>query len=185
MYTKQNGLISMDTFFDDLHWAHIHGVWELLSFLILVAGAVVGLKLAFFHRRRIRNLNFYTRPVRDPSAQFPLIIYIEIRNYTGRTVVLSSPFIRFRDLRPSPDAHGDTLSGEYEIKFPDPSGQQLTEIEFLLRNKENVRTYMPLDPTLSDPEVQTALKKRRLGSMTVTCTWMSEKPLVEKLVRRL
>jgi hypothetical protein len=168
-----------------LRWLHEHGIWEIASFLLLVAGAVVGVRLAFFPRKRIRNLNFFTRVVRAGHPQFPLIVYLEIRNYTGRTVVLSSPFMRYCDLRPPAEAHGDTPSGEYEIKFPDPQSRQLSEVEYLLRNKENVQTIIPLDPTHSDQEVQSAYHEKRLGSLTVTCTWLQEKPVVEKLVRRL
>jgi hypothetical protein len=168
--------------FDALEWAHNHGVWEII---IIVGGLSIWAKL--FPRRRIRNLNLYMRPVRqDAQAQFPLVIYLGIRNYTGRTVVLSNPFIRFdRDLRAPPEAHGDSPSGDIEIKFPDQNREVYSEVEFLLRNKDNVNTIIPLDPTHSDAEVQTALNRKRLGRLTVTCTWIQEKPQIETYGPRL
>ncbi len=170
-----------DWIFDALEWAHKHGVWEIL---IIVGGLSIWAKL--FPRRRIRNLNFYMRPARNKHAQFPLIIYLEIRNYTGRTVVLSNPFIRLdRDLRAPPEAHGDSPSGDIEIKFPDQNRQLYSEVEFLLRNKDNVNTIIPLEPTHSHAEVQTALNRKRLGRLTVTCTWIQETPQVETYRRRL
>ena len=175
----------MDQVFDALRWAHEHGIWELASFLILVGGIFIAVKLAFFPRRRIPYLNFYLRPVRNQHPQFPFLIYLQIRNYTGRTVVLSSPYISYRDLRPPPEAHGDLPSKEYEIKFPDPRNKELAEVEYLLRNKENVETIIPLDPTHTDQEVQTALRQNRSGFLNLTCTWLQEKPMVEKLRRRI
>jgi hypothetical protein len=123
----------MNTFFDVAHWAHEHGVWEFLQFLG-ISGILVGLRLLVFPRRRIRNLNFHIRLARNQHPQFPLILHLEIRNYTGRTVVLSSPFIRYGQIRPPLQAHGDSPSKEYEIKFPDAINTNLTEVEFLLRN---------------------------------------------------
>jgi hypothetical protein len=181
---RPNGF-RMDTFLDALRWAHEHGIWELASFLIFVGGIIIGARFVFFPRRRIRNLNFYTRAARNTHPQFPLIIYLEIRNYTGCTVVLSSPFISYRNLRPPPEAHGDSPSGEYEIKFPDPGNQTLSEVEAFLRNKESTNTIIPLDPTHSDQEVRTALSHKRLGSLTLTCTWLQDKPVVEKLRRAI
>jgi hypothetical protein len=113
------------------------------------------------------------------------MIYLEIRNYTGRTVVLSNPFFNFRDLLPPPEAHGDSPTGEYEIKFPDPTNQTYSEVEAFLRNKENVHTIIPLDPTQTDQQAQVALQKARVGTLTLTCTWIQEKPHTEKLRRRL
>ena len=98
---------------------------------------------------------------------------------------MSSAYIRYRDLRPPPEAHGDLPFKEIEIKFPDPPNRNLTEVEYLLRHKENVQTIIPLDPTHSDQQAQTALSRNRVGSLTVTCTWLQEKPIVEKLRRRL
>jgi hypothetical protein len=97
--------------------------------------------------------------------------------------VLSSPFFRYRKLRPPPDAHGDTLSGEYEIKFPSPNGKSLTEVDYLLRNKESVHTIIPIDPEHSEKEVDEMHAKRRIGKLTVMCTWLSDRPKVDKLVR--
>ena len=178
--------VFMDDVFNALRWAHEHGIWELASFLSLVGGISIGLKLAFIPRRRIRNLNFAPNLARNQHQQFPLAIYLQIRNYTGRSVVMSSAYIRYRDLRPPPEARGGDLpSKEFEIKFPDPANGNLTEVEYLLRHKENVQTIIPLDPTYSDQQVQTALSRNRVGSLTVTCTWLQEKPIVEKLRRRL
>lgn len=172
-------------FFDVIKWANDHGVWAAAQALILAASFVIGMKLIYFPRRRIRNLNFHARMVRSDRNKFRLMIYLEIRNYTGRTVVLSSPFFRYIDLRPHSDAHSDTPSREYEIRFPNNSGKELMEVEYMLRNKESVHTMIALDPTHTDQEVHRALNRHRIGTLTVMCTWLQDAPRVQKLMRRI
>ncbi|MGE5625957.1 MAG: hypothetical protein ACM3ZT_10465 [Bacillota bacterium] len=170
---------------DFLHWSNEYGVWGILQFLLLGISFVIGMKLIYFPRRRIRNLNFNIRFVRNSRHIFPSHIHLEFRNFTGRTVVLSSPFFRYRMLQPPPDAHGDTLSGEYEIKFPSANGKQMSEVEYLLRNKESVDTLIPLDPAHTEEEVNAMHAKRRIGTLTVMCTWLQDRPKVDKLVRKV
>lgn len=170
---------------DILRWTNEYGVWGILQFVLLAVSFIIGLKIIYFPRRRIRNLNFNVSFVRDKRHDFPSHIHLEFRNYTGRTVVLSSPFFRYRKLQPPSDAHGDTLSGEYEIKFPNGSGKELSEVEYLLRNKESVHTIIPIDPGHTDEEVNAMHAKRRIGTLTVMCTWLSERPKVDKLVRKI
>ncbi|MGH8370306.1 MAG: hypothetical protein ACRESC_04935 [Gammaproteobacteria bacterium] len=168
-----------------LKWANDHGVWAAVQAIVLVASFVIGLKIIYFPRRRIRNLNFHARLVRSERNKFRLMIYLELRNYTGRTVVLSSPFFRYLDLRAPSEAHGDTPSREYEIRFPNNGGKELTEVEYLLRNKEAVHTIIALDPTHTDQEVHRALNKHRIGTFIVKCIWLQDAPRVQKLSRRI
>ena len=170
---------------DFLRWSNEYGIWGILQFLLLIVSFVIGMKLFYFPRRRIRNLNFNIRFVRDRRHSFPSHIHLEFRNFTGRTVVLSSPFFRYRKLQPPPDAHGDTLSGEYEIKFPDSQGKEMAEVEYLLRNKESVHTLIPLDPAHGEEEVNEIHTKRSIGTLTVMCTWLQGRPKVDKLVRKI
>jgi hypothetical protein len=173
------------SFFTLLKWANDHGVWAAAQAIILAASFIIGLKIIYFPRRRIRNLNFHARMVRSDRNKFRLMIYLELRNYTGRTVVLSSPFFRYLDLRPPPEAHGDTPSREYEIRFPHNDGKELIEVEYMLRNKESVHTIIALDPTHTDQEVHRALNKHRIGTFIVKCIWLQDAPRVQKLSRRI
>lgn len=167
-----------------LEWANSHGIWNVAQFLILGSSFIIGLKLIYFPKRRIRNLNFHARVVRNERQKYRLFLYLELRNYTGRTVVLSAPFFRYLDLRPPLEAPGDSPSGEYEIKFPNNSGKDLTEVEYMLRNKESVHTIIPLDASHTDKEVERA-RRRRIGRLTMICTWLQDRPRVQKLVRRI
>lgn len=168
-----------------LKWANDHGVWNVAQFVIVAVSFVIGLKLIYFPKRRIRNLNFHARLVRNERQKFQFFLYLELRNYTGRSVVLSSPYFRYMDLRAPEGAHGDTPSGEYEVRFPSNVGRQLTEVEYLLRNKESVHTIIPIDPAHTDKEAQRAHDRRRIGKLTVMCTWLQNRPTVQKLARRI
>lgn len=162
-------------------WAEQHGVWGIVGTLLLPA---LGLTVFFWAKRRVKNLNFFIQRVRDAS-NYPLRVHVEIRNYTGRSVVISAPFVTYRDLRPDPNARGDSLSGEYEIKFPDLQSKVLSEVEYLLRHRESVSTWVPIDPTHTDKEVDDAIEKRVVGKLHCMCTWLQDKPKVHKLVRRM
>ncbi len=82
----------MTTILSFLQCANDYGLWDALQFLILVVTFIYGLRLIFFPRRRIRNLNFHTQLLRNRHPSFSLAVSLELRNYTGRTVVISSPF---------------------------------------------------------------------------------------------
>jgi hypothetical protein len=165
-------------------WADSHGLWDMIGTIVLVVSAAIGFSLVFWGRRRVRNLNFYVRRFRD-NTNYPLKAYLEIRNYTGRSVVITMPYFVYGQLAPDPNAHGDTPSKEYEIKFPGPTNGLLSEVEYLLRHRENVSTWIPIDPRHTDAEVDSAIERQQVGKLSCMCTWLQDKPKVHKLVRRL
>ena len=169
---------------DWMKWAADYALWDLLSTLILFLSAVIGFTVLFWTKRRVRNLNFFTQRRRD-ETNYPLKVYIEIRNYTGRSVVISYPFYRYKDLRADPNARGDSPSGDYELKFPDVSQRELREVEYLIRHGENVSTWIPVDPNHTDGEIDEAIRRRRVATLYCRCTWLEEKPRFHKLRRNI
>ena len=167
-----------------LKWAADYAIWDLLNTIIIFISAVLGFSVIFWTRKRVRNLNFFTHRRRDNSS-YPLKVYIEIRNYTGRSVVISSPYYKYGDLRPDPNARGDSPSGDYEMKFPDTTQQELREVDYLIRNGENVSTWIPIDQQHTDQEVDEAIRNRRVAILYCMCTWLEEKPRVHKLNRKI
>jgi len=98
-------------------WANERGLWDMIMTVLAIIGAAAGYYYLFWAKRRIRYLNFYTEIRRNKYPNYPLVIYLEIRNYTGRSVVISSPFFNYKELRPDPKSRGDLPSGDYEIKL--------------------------------------------------------------------
>ena len=165
-------------------WAEQHGVWGIITTAVLLTSAAVGFAVLFWARGRVRNLNVFVRRDRDES-NYPLKVKVELRNYTGRSVVISVPYFVYGDLRPDPNARGDSPSREYEVKFPDPKNQVLSEVEYLLRHRESVSSWLPIDPTHTDAEVDQAIERRSVGKFHCMCTWLHDKPKVHKLTRRI
>lgn len=152
--------------------------------LVLIGSAIIGFKFLFFPKSRVRHLNFSTR-IREGTTEFPLRMDVEIRNLTGRSIVISNAWFEFGKLKPDPNALGDSPSGEYEVKFPGPDPRQLTEVEFLVRTKESLLTYIPLDPSTGMAAAEAALAAHKVGRFTCTVTWLDERPRSHQLRRRL
>jgi len=170
--------------YDQLKWVNEHGLWSLGQTVVLVGSAAVGAKLLFFPKTRIRHLNFSTR-IHAGDTEFPLRLDLEIRNLTGHTAVISNAWFEFSKLRPDPRAQGDTPSGEFEVRFPGPTGNALSDVEYLVRTKESLFTFIPLDPKHSQQEAESALAGHNVGRITCTVTWLLEKPRSHQLRRRL
>ena len=169
-----------------LRTANEYGIWGLISTVVLLASSVLGFSIYFWAKRRVRNLNFFFTPRRNEIRGYPLVVLIEIRNFTGRTVIISSPFFRFNSIRPDPNSTCDSPSGDHEIKFPRHEGAPtLDQVEYMLRHGEKVRTWIPLDPTHSEKEVADALAAREVGSVHCTCVWLFDRPKVHRLIRRM
>lgn len=112
-----------------LKYAADYAIWDLLNTIIIFISAVLGFSVLFWTKRRVRNLNFFIQRRRD-NSNYPLKVYIEIRNYTGRSVVISSAYFKYEDLNHPSNARGDSPSGNYEMKFPNTQNE-LKEIEYL------------------------------------------------------
>jgi hypothetical protein len=164
-----------------LLWLANHDIWGLITTAVLIMTTIGGILYLRYAKRRVRNLNFFVSFKRENISDYPLKIYVEIRNYTGRSVVFTNPFFKFKDLRVDPQGRGDSSSGEIEVKFPDPNKQYLSEVEYMLRYKENVTTWIPLDPAHTDDEVKEALRQRRVGTLNCICAWLEDKPRIHKL----
>lgn len=168
-----------------MEWADQHGLWDCISTTLQILAIVAGVIFLAWAKRRVRNLNFFFRPLRR-QGNYPFVIVIEIRNYTGRTVVISNPYFNYDSLRPDANARGDSASGDYEIKFPRHLGANgLDQVEFMLRHGETVSTWIPLDPQHSDQEVENAMQSQTVGKIKCMCTWLLEKPKSHKLVRKI
>jgi hypothetical protein len=133
----------------------------------------------------VENLNFFVSKYRDAGANYPLKIRMEIRNFTGRSVVLTSRYFRFKSLRPDKEARGDIPSGRFEVKFPDATKARLDEVEYLLRNRETVRTWIPIDPGHTDEEVDAAISGNSVGEFLFTCTWLGEEVSTQEVSRKI
>lgn len=160
------------------------GLWDLLQTIILIASAIIGVKLIFFPRKRIRKLDFW--PTLEPAhPQFGHCAKLNIQNYTGCSVIISSPYFRYKKIPPHEHAAQHAPSGDYQLKFPSPSGSALTEVEFLLRNKESTYALIFFADQTTEDEIREAIKERGLGRLECNVTWLRDKPHTEKLIQQI
>jgi len=166
---------------DNLIFLNSLGLWEMLNFLLVIAGLAIG-SVYFFRKRRVPMLNIFTTySKRQEGQNYTSLINIEFRNFTGCSIAICNPYFKYKNLRPDPAAHGDSYSGEYEVKFKGRNGTGLTEIEAFLPHKENASTWIPIDSAHSEEEIKAALGNKRVGTLYFTCIWVTEKPKVRKL----
>jgi hypothetical protein len=94
---------------------------------------------------------------------------------------------------PGAAAHSET--GMMEVKFPvldSPTVDedcnltyQLNTMEYLLEHRKHVSSWIPVDPSHTDAEVNSALKNCRAGRLELLCVWLFDKPKVQRLNARL
>ncbi len=161
------------------------GLWDMLSTFILLLGSIAGFLIFIRHKRRIRDLNFYVTWRRDTKERFPLVLHFEIRNLSQSIIVLNSPFLKFDSFKPGPYAHCDSISGEYEIKFRRIETQEESEVACLLRHRETVTSYIPLDENQTDEELMKLSNQGKVGTLYCDVIVLERKPRVIRLKLKL
>lgn len=170
--------------FEWMKTANGYGVWGFTNTVVLLGSLGLAIQLIFFPAKRIPHLNFQLRRERTTGSH-PLRINIEIRNYTGQPCVIAFPFATLDKLRPDPTASGDSASRQLEVKFGSTNGAPLTQIDFFIRHGETASTWIPLDPTHTDAEVDAALDNGAVGHFECTLNWLGDNPKRQTLRFRL
>jgi len=128
-----------------------------------------------------RNLTFNVS-YKLGGSQYPLKLWLDLRNQTGVDAVIKSHFFQCNKLlRPSRKAHGNPSTGEYEIKFPEQNNLSLFDV--LLRSGSHVETWFPLDETHTETEVQAAIASAQSGEFHFTCYWLGPLPIARLYTR--
>ena len=161
-------------------WAWLFAVLSgTACYLIIIAGEK--LLFLFRTRRRIRHLNVDCNIRRDQS-NYPCKLWIDFRNWTNMSLLMKIEGYKLPDgIRPDPKATHDSTSGLLEIKFIEHAAQQnapLTlNVDSIIRHGENKEVWVPLDPTHSDAELDSALKESRIGKLKAEILWFGDKPV--------
>lgn len=116
---------------------------------------------------------------------YPLKLMIHIRNRTGIDVVLTSHYFKIGStVRPHPNASGSPARGEFEVKFPDTQGH-LSLFKYLLPAGDSVSTWMPIDPSHTNDELQAAISNASCGTWRYECQWLTEDYCCRKFEQNL
>jgi len=161
------------------------GLWSAISAL----SALVGLFLAINYiktRAYTRGLNFYIAHSRKEGTNFPNKIMINIRNYSGGTIVITNPYFKFgKTVIPDESAACDSYSKEYEIKFEDSEKKYLNEVDIMLRHKEKTITSIPADPRESDTKIKEAIEKHEVGVLYCNVIWLKDRPKIIRIKKKI
>jgi hypothetical protein len=143
-------------------------VWGIVGILITIVPSVF-LIVYLFPWRRIKNLYIDTK--RDSiNVSYPEVIRVTLANHTNQPLYIVSEGFSFgSSIRPSPNGAKDAETGVYEIKFEGRVAGILSEIDTLVRPNQIISTWIPVDSSHSDQEIDEALKKKVIGVLELKC----------------
>jgi len=151
------------------------GVWDIVGLVIALVPATAVL-IYFFPRRRIENL-YIDSKIGSINPTYSKVVEIELRNHTNDPLYVISQGFKFGDaIPPSPHGAKDAASGVYETKFEGRQPRILTEIDTLVRPNQVVKTWIPVDPKVSDKALADGLKKRNVGTLRLKCQRITSRP---------
>ncbi len=172
---------TMDIIISNLKFLNEIGLWEILSCLFVLFGAITAWWYFFFRKRYIHRLNVHTNKSRREGINYTSLINIEFRNFTGKSVVICNPYFKYKDLKRDRAGHRDSYSDRTEVKFLGMESKSLTEVDIFLRHKDRTETWVPVDPSHADEEIQLALDKKRVGVLYFDCIWIEERPQIDRV----
>jgi hypothetical protein len=166
-----------------------YDIWSLLSFVILVAGSVLGYLKFYRPRKHIKYVNIDFKCQRAPGWLSEFRILIIFSNNTGKSIFITSALFKFKDLRPDEKSIGDKSTNLVPAKFPinriiaGEEQEVLDAFECYLKNDEITHTYIPIDPKHTDEEVIQAFKNAKAGTFSCYISILSrdKKPVIYRL----
>ena len=151
-----------------IKWAKDQGLWD---FLTAGAGLFISTIVVSKWRSRIPEFSVYmSYSLATGHPNYPNVLNIEVRNLMDSPLVFGRPNFRFaKGIKGGRFAHGNTATGDYEIKFRpiDPSGEPVPGYSYtvaMLRHRECAYSYLPLD----DDWVEADLLKATAASKSFT-----------------
>lgn len=146
------------------------GIWNILTVAI---AAVIGRLLLSVRKQSLQKVSVHSVfRLETGHPQYRNVIAFEVRNLLDGPIVLHAPHFCFDQLKPSRFAHGDTASGDFEVKFRPGAITGLADndnpyswMTLLLRHRETAISYIPIDDDISAEEFQALLQRKRIGAL--------------------
>ena len=150
------------------------GLWDIIGLLAVIAPTLIVI-CYLFPRKSITN--FYIDTVKDYiNKDYPKVIRIKLRNHTNEPIYVLSEGFQFGNvIAASPYAAKDVTTGVCEVKFVGRQPGDLSEIDTIVRPNEEVSTWVPVDPSHSDQDIDSALKERQVGKLRLKCQRVSDR----------
>lgn len=161
-----------------LLWTNDHGIWDFLTF---VSALSITLFLRSWYKRRIPGVSVHvTYSIGNDHHLYPNTLNFEIRNLLDSPLVAARPNFRFtKKLLPGSQAHGNSATGDYEIKFRMLSTSGFTTHGFsytsiMLRHRENAFGYIPIDDSITEEKLVELAKRVCIGKLTLDVVLLKE-----------
>lgn len=166
-----------------LKWLTEHGIWDLLTFATTLS---ISIFIGAWYRRRVPGLSVYvTYSIATDHALYPNTLNFEVRNLRDAPLLLLNPNFRFtKILKAGQNAHGNSATGDYEIKFKllTDKGEPSVDRSFttmMLRHREAAFAYIPFEDSLDEKSLLEKASKGKLGKLSLHVVLLSElKPRV-------
>lgn len=171
---------ALDVLETGFRWMAEHGIWDLVTAL-----AVIGIALALktWSRRPMREVSIHvTHSFDNDSGLFPNTLGFEVRNLLDAPIIITRPNFRFsKHLSAGSAAHGNTATGDVEIKFrilmPDGHApSQLSHVTAMLRHREGAIAHVPIQDSLSEDEFLKIASSKTLGTLELQVVLLGESP---------
>ena len=145
------------------------GLWNMAT---LVLAGVVGSVLISWRKAGIKHVSIFMVYRLDTGhPQYKNVIAFEFRNLLDGPIVLHAPSFRFRKLAPSRYAHGNSATGDFEVKFRLGALTGLAQQDHrswmttLLRHRESAISYLPIDDTIEEAQLLRLLRSNGVGHL--------------------
>ena len=182
---------TMTTFIEFLEWAAKLGLWDFLTFVLAVVGAVTAVLV--FTRRRYERFSLYpSYRIGTGHSLFPNVIYFSARNLGDAPIVVCRPNFRpSKHLLVDDTAHGNLDTEDYELKFRSVDsaynvvqGHSYTTI--LLRHRESAVAYVPIARSYDSDSFKRLIGNKILGWITFDIVTVGEgKPRVVRMKQKV
>lgn len=144
------------------------GIWDIIGLIAAVIPTVMVL-CYIFPRKAITNLYIDTERT-SINQGYPKVVRIKFRNHTNEPLYVLSEGFRFGSvIRRSPNAAQNAATAVCEVKFEGWQQGILTEIDTLVRPGQEVSTWVPVDPTHPDQEIDSAIESHSVGTLRLRC----------------
>jgi len=148
------------------------GIWDITGLLLLMV-PIIFVLCYLFPRKAIKNFYIDTRRG-SINAGYPKVVRLILRNLTNEPIYVLSEGFKFKStISASPNAAKNAATNVCEVKFEGRQHYSLTEIDTLVRPSQEVCTWVPVDPSHSDEEIDAAIQTRNVGVLRLRCKRLS------------
>ena len=151
-----------------IKWAKDQGLWD---FITAGSGLLISAFVLRGQKKKIPEFSVHlSYSLGTGHKNYPNVLNIELRNLMDAPLVIGRPNFKFtQGIHAGRYAHGNTATGDYEIKFRPigTDGQPIPGYSYthvMLRHREQAYSYLPLSDEWDEQTLLSAIApKRRWG----------------------